>query len=124
MCFRVQLRAELVEARDVCGEPSARRIGRVRARRVRKLVVERLAVLHAPSEKLRPRRYGGERVGAVAQQPPERRVVPAKLVTGAVTVRADAGAQAPHLGRQLLARHRLEVVVHRSSHAEERNYKR
>jgi hypothetical protein len=36
-------------------------------------------------------------------------------MSGAVPVRPDSRAQPPRLGNQLLARHRLEVLVHDTS---------
>src|SRR3712207_8502943 len=44
------------------------------------------------------------RSGRLRQETPERRVMPAQLVTRAVAVRADAGTELLRLGDQLLAR--------------------
>jgi hypothetical protein len=48
----------------------------IRARRVRQLLVQRLAVPQATPEKLRPCRYGRHRVRFLGQKAPEGRVMP------------------------------------------------
>src|SRR4030095_8728969 len=77
-----------------------------------RLPVERLAIPEATPEELRPLRNRGKRIGALGQQPPQLRMVPAQLVAGGVPVLPDACTQALHLGNELLAGHRLEVLVH------------
>ena len=76
------------------------------------LLIERLAVPQAAPEKLRPRRDGRNRVSPFREKPPERGVMPAELVSAAVAVLPDPRAQPLRLGHQLLARHRLQIVVH------------
>src|SRR5687767_6634263 len=61
-------------------------VRRIRARRVRKLIVERLAISHAPAQELRPRRHDRQRIRAFRQQGPQRRMVPAERVTRTVAV--------------------------------------
>ena len=39
-------------------------------------------------------------------------MVPAEILPGAVTVRADPRSQASHFGHQLLAAHRHQIVIH------------
>ena len=83
--------------------------------RIRQLVVQRLPISNAAAHELRPVRDNGQRVGLPGQQPPQSRVMPAKLVFGAVAVVANARAQLTDLGDQLVTRHLLEIVIHRLS---------
>ena len=80
-----------------------RLVWRVRARRIRQLLVERLAVAQAASQKLRPARDGRHRIGPLRQQPPQRWMMPAEVVSRAVAMLADPRAQPLCLDHQLLA---------------------
>src|SRR5688572_10547266 len=64
-----------------------------RPRGAGELLVERLPVADAAAHELRPLGDDRRRVGALGEERPELRVVPAELVAGAVAVRADAMAE-------------------------------
>jgi hypothetical protein len=83
-----------------------------RARRVRELLVERLAVTEAAPHELRPGRHGDPRLQRLRQEPPEGGVVPAEVVSAAVAVSAYAGAKALDLVDQLFTGEHVQVVVH------------
>jgi len=83
-----------------------------RPRRVRQLLVEGLTISNTASQELGPVRHDRQRVRPLGQKRPKRRVVPTEVVTRAVTVLPDAGAQPGHLGQELLATQVLEVIVH------------
>src|SRR5262245_522049 len=53
-------------------------------------LIERLSVSHTAADELRPFRHHWDRICLFWQQAPECRVMPTKLVTAAVPVRADA----------------------------------
>jgi hypothetical protein len=76
------------------------------------LSIERLPVLNTTSEELRPIRHFGNRVGPLRQEPPERRVMPTKLVLGTIAMLADAVPQLLNFLDKLLARHLFEIIVH------------
>ena len=87
-------------------------IRRRRARSIRQLLVERLAIPDTASHELWPFRDRGHRVRWLWQQAPKRGVMPAQFVARAVSMGADASAQSLDLGDQLFARHPFHVVVH------------
>ena len=70
--------------------PQSRLIRRVRAGRIRQLFVQRLAVPQAAPKKLWPSRNRRQRVGLVGQEAPERRVMSAERVSGAISVGAGS----------------------------------
>src|SRR6185436_7903572 len=109
--------ASVVRARTVvCSRDfSSWLIRRVGPRCIRELLVQRLAIPQAAPQELRPSGDPGQRVGLLGQEAPERRVMPAELLAGAVAVRPDALTQPPRLGDQLLARHGFEILVHATS---------
>src|SRR5262245_4967387 len=72
-------------------------------RRIRQFAIERFAIAQASAQEFRPRRDGNVRRDPLGQQAPEVRMMPAQIVTGAITVRADAGSQSLHFREQLLA---------------------
>ena len=87
-------------------------IWRIRPRRVRQLLVERLPVLDAARQEFRPGRHRRHRVRLLGQQAPELGVMPAEVVAGRIAVLADAGAEFLHLRDQLVAREFVEIGVH------------
>ena len=94
------------------GDARAVVVGLPGARRLRRLDLERFAVLHAAADELRPVGHRRQRIGFFRQQAPEGRVVPAQLVAVAVAVLADPIAQLFHVRDQLLARHAQQIFVH------------
>lgn len=78
----------------------------------RQLAIERFAILQAPSQELWPRRNGGLRVRLFGQQSPQFRMMPAKLVPGAVAMFPDAGAKPFHFPDERVSIEVFEVVVH------------
>src|SRR5262245_37380569 len=76
------------------------------------LAVERPAVADAAGQELRPRRDLRLWIGLLGQEPPQGRMMPAQVLARAVAVRANALAQPACFLDELLARHRLQVVVH------------
>lgn len=82
------------------------------SRRLGKLLVQRLTVSEAAAKELRPIGHFGEGVRLLRQQGPQSRMMPAKIVTAAVSMIADTASQPLHLGDQLVARHAFEIVVH------------
>jgi hypothetical protein len=93
----------------------------VQHRSVRTLPVERLAILDAAAQKSRPGRHGNLGVDRFGKQRPQLRVMPAKAVSGAVAMRANARPEPPHLLDKPFARHMLQIVVHcsRTGHRRE-----
>src|SRR5262249_14312191 len=79
--------------------------------RVASLLIERLPVTNAAAKELRPRRNRGKGIRPLRQQPPERRMVPAKLVATAVPMRSDTAPEFLDLRDQLLARHHIQIGV-------------
>src|SRR5262249_26501115 len=84
--------------------PAARRPGR--------LPVQRLPVLHASLDELRPLRDDRNGVGLLGQKAPQVRMKPAQIVESAVAVLANAMTQLPNLRDQLFTRHRDKIIVH------------
>jgi hypothetical protein len=91
------------------------RIGLLRSRSTARLLIKRLSILHAASNELRPLRHYGNGIGLFRKESPERRMVPAELMPGAVTMLTDTPSQHPHLINELLTRHPFEVFIHTSS---------
>ena len=81
-------------------------------------LVQGMTVLHAAAHEIGPVGDRGDRVGLVGQQAPERRMVPAEVLTRAVAVAPDPVAEFPDLGGQLVPGHRIEVVIHLSTIAD------
>jgi hypothetical protein len=69
---------------------------------IRQLLVQRLAVVNAAANELRPVGHNGQRVGFFRQQRPQRGVVPAQLVARAVAMRANALAELFDFNNELL----------------------
>ena len=84
----------------------------LRSRSNTRLLVKRLAILHAASNELRPVRYDGNGVALFREESPERRMVPAEFMPGAVAMLTDTSSQRLHFIDQLLTRHAFEVLVH------------
>src|SRR5262245_10854970 len=79
------------------------------------LLVQRLPIADAAGEELGPFRNLGNRIGLLREKSPQRRMVPAQVMTGAVPMGSNAVAQLAHLVDQLIARHAQKIVVHRVS---------
>src|SRR5882757_2405780 len=80
-------------------------------RRIGQLAVQRFPVSQASTQEFWPRRhrdFGRNRLG---QQSPKLGMMPAKIVAGAVAVRANAGPQTFHLSNKSLAVPTIEVMV-------------
>ena len=76
------------------------------------MAVERLAIPEASAQELRPVRDSGNRIGLFGQQAPQRRMVPAQLLSGAVAVLADSGAQPLDLCDERVSIEGCEIFVH------------
>ena len=87
----------------------------ITARRVGRLLVERLAVTDAALQKLRPGRYQNLGLQFVWQQLPQIGMVPAQRMATAVSMDTDGLAQTFRLREQLLARQSVQVLVHRQA---------
>src|SRR5690606_11522489 len=72
----------------------------------------RLTVPDAAKKKRRPFGYDRQRILHFGQKASERRMVPAQLVFGAVTVSADAVSEPAQFLDELFARQPFEVLVH------------
>src|SRR5688572_29377925 len=79
------------------------------------LAIQRLPVPQAAAKKLGPFRDGDLRCDFLREERPQVGVVPAKLVSGAVAMPADASAQTADFSDQLLPREVVDVFVHPSS---------
>jgi hypothetical protein len=84
----------------------------VDSRSVWQISIERLAVLQTAPEELRPRRNTRQRVALLRKQPPELRVMPAQVMSGAIAMRANAGAQFPDLRDERFTVEVGKVFVH------------
>ena len=80
-------------------------VGLLRSRSTTRLLVKRLSILHAALNELRPIRHYGNGIGLFREESPERRMVPAEFMPGAVTMLTDTSSQHPHLINELLTRH-------------------
>jgi hypothetical protein len=76
------------------------------------LLIERLAVANAAPKELRPIRHGGKRVLLLREEAPETGVMPAELLTGAVSVFANAPAKLENLLHQLFAGETGQILIH------------
>lgn len=76
------------------------------------LVVEGLTIANTTAQKLRPVRNNRDWIVLLGQQTPERRVMPAQLVTRAVAMFPNALPQLLRFGNEFFARHALEVFIH------------
>jgi hypothetical protein len=83
----------------------------MRARRCRKLLIERLTVSQTAAQELRPRGDRWQRILVVRQQTPQRWMMPAELMASAIAVTANTLAQLSYLREQLVARHAVDVFV-------------
>jgi hypothetical protein len=81
-------------------------------RSIGRLLIQRLPVPNTASKEMRPIRHFRDRVGLLRQEPPERRMMPAQLVLGAVAMLADTFPQPLNFSNELLARHLFEVCIH------------
>ncbi len=82
------------------------------ARGLGSLGVQGFTVAEAALEKLRPGGNGDDGIDFIRKQVPKIRMVPAKVLAGAVAVLANAGAEFFDFGQQFLAGHGFEVFVH------------
>ena len=69
---------------------------------MRNLLIERLPIAYAAAEEVRPAWHDRKRIRSFRQQRPQRRMVPAELMAGAVTVLANTLPESLHLGDELL----------------------
>jgi hypothetical protein len=86
-----------------------------RPRGLRRLLIQRLAVLHAASQELRPCRYNRDRIGALRKQSPKRRMVPTEFVKTAVAMLTNAVPQLLYLTQEFFARHPAQIFIHQTS---------
>jgi hypothetical protein len=66
------------------------------------LFVQRLPVPHTPSDELRPFRYDWQWILLLGKEAPQRGVMPAELVSRAVSMGANATAELPDFAEELL----------------------
>jgi acetyl-CoA C-acetyltransferase len=84
-----------------------------RARRIGRLLVERLPVAHAAAHELRPVGHDEARVALVWQQRPEIGVVPAQVVAARIPVLPNGGAELADFSDERVAGECIEVFIHR-----------
>jgi hypothetical protein len=84
----------------------------VRARPIPKFPVEGLAVFNTAAQELWPVGHGKVPRDWLWQQTPKLRMMPAQIVTTAVTVSANARAQPHHLSNYLVSCQVPEIVIH------------
>ena len=75
------------------------------------MLIQGFAVLDAAAEKLRPRRHARLGIGLLRQEPPELRMMPAKLVSDAIAMLTDPGAKASHLRDKRISIETEKVLV-------------
>lgn len=79
--------------------------------RVWQLALERFSVAQATAQEPWPRWYGYLGFDALRQQAPKLGVMPTEVVAGTVSVAADASAQSPYLGDQLIAVQSIKIAI-------------
>lgn len=77
-----------------------------------KLAIQRRSVCDAATHEFRPGRDCDLRFDGLRQESPELRVKPAQIVSRAVAVRSDAGAEPLNLLNQRSAVHAIKIVIH------------
>lgn len=79
---------------------------------VRQFTIQRLAVGDASAQELGPRWHSNIAIDLLGKRSPQVRMMPTKVVTGAVAVLTYRCAQLHHFDGELLAGHRREVIIH------------
>ena len=77
------------------------------------MAVERLPVTYAALQECGPGGDVRDRIGPFGEEAPQRGMVPAEVLAGAVAMLADALAEPAHFGDELVAREVVEVGVER-----------
>jgi hypothetical protein len=75
------------------------------------LLVEGLSISHATAQEDGPCWNRWQRILLIGKQTPERWVMPAELMLGAIAVTANTRAQLPNFGGELIPRHAVNVFV-------------
>jgi hypothetical protein len=84
---------------------------RARARRVRRLLIERLTVAYAAAHELRPRGQPDRCTQFLGQQSPKRPMMPAQIMTARVSVCSNRRPQRLDLHDQLFAGKHIKILV-------------
>ncbi len=79
---------------------------------VRQFTIQRLAVGDASAQELGPRWHSNIAIDLLGKRSPQVRMMPTKVVTGAVAVLTYRCAQLHHFDDELLAGHRRQVIIH------------